>query len=1279
MTDTLDSSALGIPSKEKPGPGTPDLIRTLESGKQIAVQCGTEEHYWGPTENIDQLKPVEDARKCLEKLDQPIEIVVISNREIPTTEPNVKSRVIAATSEAADVRISPIDLAQISEFIDSSSEDPKVKKLLAEFFPEASENLKAAQDREKYRLAQDVANVRSTDASTLLLAIERAVSSHPEAEIRRDIIIAELDALLSYRVAAIPPFKGLHRFSIDKLPLAHPLGKVWLLVGLPKIGKSSILQQLIGGWSSFDIRYFNVPIDGADSCAQEVARELLRVALPDEQPVRLERDVIARRERLRNARPPKRPFVLIVDDANNLSDDSLRHISEIAGDLKRSSLFRSDTLACIFVSNKRLGALAAADAIVSAPKWESSELGSLLIKQVGCVPGPLEQSEKYLDMLAEMSGGHPLISIALAKKCDNFSQLIATAIGIAPKVGDDDLSREALAFLYSELLSDPDSQNFVQRLSVLVGRQDNSVLEAIRRVEPAVRTSSAVLLDRILTSAVEGDPENGYSVPPVFRDIARQRIDHDEQRRVYSEVAKTLLRPEGRVIQAERTISGITHAILAGEVTTAFAWTSLILYNALGELGSSQLEVLLDRLHFVSAIKPQSGLQNQFARALALLTLAFGYNRINQIEKSLKVLDLVRLDATPTVEEQELLSETYSLKNIATVLRATLHAGDNPEAALKTLQLLTAADIDHMGGDIRETLLSMIGVLVPKSRYDNATGELIRLVVKEVYGGNARERHGLITIAASVAMRAKEGDMKETDFDDIFGAFPISSTLAVFSHATYLLETGKVPESLPLIASAIATLDHLGYSNEWAMARLELTRGDAAYKLNDEQLAVEAYQRALSAAPEGSFEGAWASWRLGTLTSDERSLSRAAAGFKSLGFDEMSARAIGAQGALLVKTGLRGDGLSCFASLVSAFYEAKSAKSGPAVTVALAHITRLRCELTEESLPSEGEFPAFETSPYETVISEGRPKASAAMAFFILGETYRALSDKDQASVSFRKALYSEHRESELFSVPVIVERVLEDREVNLELLEKCVELVLNPKIIGPFVGSFVRRDFVRYCLFHYVDAELSETGETYRISALLRAAEKVLSGSEPEPYWYSEVNLRRAKVAKTKNERPENIVKYFRAALTEAQRVENASVMIEAGHALGFEYLGGATSLRELAGFQLSTLRGIEFEEVATDKAKTFSQNLYNVWRVISYSRLSESDLPANKLLRVSAVEMDSAGVNPDLAAKAMVILLCQLHGYKSASASAFASEIANELNDLPETVRELISKPAR
>jgi hypothetical protein len=228
-----------------------------------------------------------------------------------------------------------------------------------------------------------------------------------------------------------------------------------------------------------------------------------------------------------------------------------------------------------------------------------------------CCPVPDDEANiryRYLAVLTYRSGGHPLLGTALARKYGDLAQLIASSLRNSTGVEEEDLSREALPFLYGELLPDSDSQNFVQRLSVLVGRQDDSVLEAIRRVEPTVRTPTAVLLDRILTSAVEGDAENGYMVPPVFRDLAKQRIHVDEQRRVFAEVAKTLLEPEGNVMRAERTISGITHSLLAGDVTNTLAWTSLLVHNALESLENPQLEVLLDRLQLVSFIKPQLGL-----------------------------------------------------------------------------------------------------------------------------------------------------------------------------------------------------------------------------------------------------------------------------------------------------------------------------------------------------------------------------------------------------------------------------------------------------------------------------------------------------------------------------------------------------------------------------------------------------------------------------------------------------------------------------------------------
>jgi len=1228
--------------------GTPDLIKTLDSGKQIAVQCGTEDRYWGPTAEIEELKPVQDILECLKKLDDPIEIVAISNREIPTNAPNAKSKIIGAFADRTPALISPIALAEISEFLDNSSEDPSVKRLIADFCPEAAENIKAAEALQKYRMAQDLSQLRRTDAGALILAIESAVAAYSEAEKIREVVIEQLDALSSCRVASIPAFLGLQRASVERLPMTDPMGKVWLLIGLPKIGKSSLLLQLISRWSSFDVRYFDIPVDDAEACSGEIVWELLRIALPEDELSRLSREGVARRARLEEAQPPSRPVVVVVDNANHLSERGLRHISEILGDLKRANIFGAASLACIFASNKRLGALTAIDEVVAAPRWDSAELRELLLAELGQIPGPEEQSGAYLTVLAERSGGHPLLSTALARKCGDISELIGSSLRNAAAVEDEDLSREALSFLYGELLSDPDYQNFVQRLSILIGRQDNTVLEAIRRVEPTVRTSVAVLLDRILTSAIEGDAEKGYTVPPVFRDIARQRINKDEQRRVYSEVAKTLLKPEGNVIQAERTISGITHAILAGDVSAALGWTSLLVHSGLDSLEKPQLEVLLDRLQFVTFIKPRVGLRDQFVQAVALVTLAFGFGRINRTDTAAEVLQHVRLDAAPTSEDSDFVTEANSLKSMSVVLRATYLAGNSPPLALEALGSIDATDVGDMANDTWHTLLNMMSVLIPKCRYNEKIGQLIRVVVANIRDTDAGERREALLIASSVARRAKEGDLLEADFESVFGESALSPVLSKFCHATYLLETGQVAESLPEIAYALETLQGLGYSNEWDVARLELARGDAAYKLEDDQLAIQAYRTAVTAAPSDSFESAWGSCRLGTLSEDEQLLSSAAAGFKSLGYEEMSARATGARGAIMVRYGSQSQGLSCLASVVASFFDSKIDAAGPAAAVALAHVTRLKTQLAGESLPSDADFPAFAVAPYETVISTARPRGGAAMAFFLVGDTYRALGDSREAREWFRRALNSEHPESELFSVPLIVERVLADREAidcsDDELLGRCAELVLNPAIIGPFVGSFIRREFVSYCLFHDVDAELNETGRTDRIAALLLAVERVLSSTNPESYWSSEVSLRRANVAKARHERGETIVKHFRAALAEARKVENGSVMMAAGHALGFEHVEEATSLRELAEFQFALLRGIELQKVDLDQPITFGRNLYRIWRYLSYRRLSERDLNAVKLLRNAAVAMDHAGTDPELAGKVMVILLCKL-----------------------------------
>src|ERR1035437_3257844 len=151
----------------KTRPGVPDLIKTLDSGKQIAVECGTGEGYWGPAEDVEDLKPYKDIAKCLQALDAPVEIVAVSNREVPSGAVNVKSEIARALQPQTEAQITLIDVSEISDFLDRSVEDSRVKQLLSDYCPNITAIVKALNDQQKLQIAQDIFRVYQADAGSL--------------------------------------------------------------------------------------------------------------------------------------------------------------------------------------------------------------------------------------------------------------------------------------------------------------------------------------------------------------------------------------------------------------------------------------------------------------------------------------------------------------------------------------------------------------------------------------------------------------------------------------------------------------------------------------------------------------------------------------------------------------------------------------------------------------------------------------------------------------------------------------------------------------------------------------------------------------------------------------------------------------------------------------------------------------------------------------------------------------------------------------------------------
>lgn len=587
-------------------------------------------------------------------------------------------------------------------------------------------------------------------------------------------------------------------------------------------------------------------------------------------------------------------------------------------------------------------------------------------------------------------GGHPLVSLSLAKRYTNLGELFASVIKGTPSLGDEDLSREVQFFLYDELLSDPDSQNFAQRLSILVGRQHATVLEAVRRVAPSIRTSVGVLLDRFLGSVLEGDANNGFAVPPVFREIAKQRISADEQRAVYREVASALLQPEGNVIQAERAISGIMHSLLGEDTHTAMMWTVILVMNALREEPPrAQLEWILERLEIISFVVLPVDFYGQLMLTLSQMALATAFQRVNDVKRAAAILGRVRFDAVPERGDARLAKERNELRCACRMFRAVCLAIEDPVAALGTLEDLSAEELAELPDESWKTLLVLLEGLVSRCPYRENTGALTQRVIARASEDDAEERHSVLLLASSVAVRSKIDGLEPTRLEQVFGQSSLGRLLRTFCKATFLLESGREVESLTEIDSALCISHDMGFTDGQDVARLELTRGDAAFRIGNSTLAADAYANTVGAARKGSFEFAWGSWRLGVLREDEQLLLRSAPVFRSIGLYEMWSRVTGARGALLIKTERGSEGLECLADVINAYFVEKIETAGPAATVALAHVTRLRAQLAREPLIDESQFPHFETSPYETVISSALPRGGPTVAFFLIGETHR--------------------------------------------------------------------------------------------------------------------------------------------------------------------------------------------------------------------------------------------------------------------------------------------------
>ncbi len=1096
------------------------------------------------------------------------------------------------------------------------------------------------------------------DAVNIELGIEAATG----------YVLERLDELSRCRLSVRPSFSGVNRSSIARLPLANPSGKVWVLTGVPKIGKTNAVVQLALAWGDSVVEWFDCPLTDVDDCGDEIAAHLVgpfvsqgALAQLLHSPARLDAVLVGATRAAHNR-------VVVVDNADRLPPIALHRLGETLRAMRRHGLLAET--ACIFVAARRLGPLRpAVDETVSAPAWGPEEL-ALLLEQVGIQSGaPVGRSGPYLELLATRSGGHPLLAVALARKYPDPGTLALSALEAAPGLGDEDLSREAQQILYEDFLTDADTQNFVQRISVLTSRAPLDVLEALRTdVLPRINTTTAVLLDRVSPSVVEGSPLGGFEVAFVFREIAKRMIGESERLAVYRAVADRLLTVQGRVLIADRTSDGIVYALLSGDIDRAVFWTTIVLKRALDQrLPKNSIAALLTRLGVMSALIATGDVWRRFCHALMLMTFSNAYSHLGQYEEAADVLSRMEADDVGGEDEHGVRGELPPLRAMTALARANNLLAARRDGALAAMESLGPAEYAVFTSAHIRLILEVLAGVIQRERLSDRTRETVRAAVAKADVGNRRSRVNALRLAVAIGSAASQAEAWETDFGEFFPEGAFGTLLRRVSRGILGIRRSERScgnEFGAAVEIAVAE----GWNTGGFWSELQGHLGDAAEVTGDYVTAGAAYASSRSAGDEASFMWAWSSWRLGLLSEDVDALGDAARGFRASGSNDMWARALGARGAVLLKRGEQSSGIQCLAGVLEAYHIHHDIAAGPAATVAQAQLWRYQASREGRQVAEDNSlFPVLGAEPYERIIPTATPAAGPVVAFFVLGECFMAEGNEVEARRFLAHAMdATPENETDVITQPLAA-------SIFIGLLGG------SPGDEADIANGFSRflgmpRETDRDVLFarrmraeHGWDSDLPDGGRRLGMQTTGLEQGLALAGIASS-FWEAEILAGQARHSEVRGEVRHRSAQLWAQALEKATASQNSAVMVYAGVAMGFRFYEFAQSFRQLARYQFECLLGAELGEAPPD---FLGRNLFNFWRGHDYRRLSERDLDAKQMLMESAKDMELAATTEAVAVPAMVLLLARLHEHEGPATEWARRQLVGNAAGVPEDIR--------
>lgn len=1258
--------------------GVPDLLKVLATGEMIACECSTEEDYWVPpkdTAHIEKWKPISDAIKCLDSLQNPIEIVLASNQELSKKHPRAKAQVIAVLKPRTQAAITPLSCEDLGVWFQTHCASARGAELIRQFFPEIHENIGAWRRRE---VAEETLR-QSSLAGFPVDTIERIVNHHlgrDEKEIA-ELVAAQIGYSSDRFTYMQPATAGVSRR--DSIPdvMRCPVGKIIQLNGVPKIGKSWLTAQAIE-ISAIPSRWYLCPTE--DNLLADFLNaflvDLFSEFWPRAEVTRAKRENRLFHLSLHQGHAQITGQLFVIENAHLLRKTHLDSLSQALRWLKSTGFFKH--VGCVLLTNRTVAhQFPVLDDSCIAPPWTRDQLLALLDQHSVKVP----ERDKYVELLRQLSGGHPLHALALARKYPTGPGLVQS-LTQPPNLEESDLSAEIKGVLFQDILTTPDKQNFIHRLSLLLHRANGKVLEALRvKVQPPIATPLRILFDEIGGAVLDGDTKTGLAVSPTFKKVAAAGVSREEAMSVYRILATELARPDGNALRADDFIDSILYSVFAGDMLRAFTGASFIISTLSRQSEEpSVTRALLSRLEFLNWVTVSEDPEIRLFHYAYLTTAA--HRALNTGDESqasnlLQVIDLRWLQGHRFADRDH--AEMAKALTIGALGGRTLLLANEsePNAILEQFFALIEDPATPAG-------MKMLPEVIP-------------LVVTRLEAARLRTLHwNTLVVNLSRTDPALVGNLalfignllhEKQNLEDIIESESDGSNLLNFYWSLTLasrdFHSGDHVQAERHLAKAQSVAPSLSFPQEQFGAGYFQFVGDLNFELGQRVRAVESYDRSSALVRDrDQYIIAWNELRIGILTEDDpdtslKHLERARLLFEKESSWRWLGVTIAISAVVLLKAKHYSKAILTIEELTFIVHRDGRNEAGPSLRLVIAQIMRLIAEITKTALPQPiSNFPDLESRIHlRNLNPTHKPETGGPATFNVLARLAQAVNLREVAlsliRASFTFPSSSRADNAALWFNFHLLLSLLDAAEFDWNELESILKVVLKsqPDDLDEFEDGFFS------FLFRPLRTKAEQAPEEWTVVFLtyLDLVERIKNTlpSKNASQWDGWISHSRG-IASLRLGQRRLAARHFIQSLANCDQITH-SIKLEAAEKLAFELYSTADSMIELARRQYAAFKILVSETHSEEQRQHFGVNLFRMCSSLVWKRVSVADMRVKEHLYDSAKELKTAGMSENDAASVMIVLLlCAFNDIETPRPSI-------QMERLPDSVRETCERGRR